>query len=214
MTRNFSSATTADVLNLARAAIDFDGYGASDLFVGFFEASKTHTRELAETAVDFFLTTYRDQLSEFIALSSLHLCAELYGSSGSQREDRQDRNLMKPLLSVGMVKVISYDQTFGKNYASKEHEEGIRALDADLKVFRPKDCDPLLFRRLLVSQMVTHGMRGHCMLIHERTGLAYYAHDYIGFGVIALRVDAGFAEARKFLKNADDLAGFLSVIER
>lgn len=204
----------SDILSLVRNSIKLDGYGASDRFIGYFEESIKYEMGMAEIATDFFLKYYRTCLHDIIVASSLHINSDDFCKQENAADNEYHLNLMQSLVSAGQVSVLSYGETFGDDYESPEYDAAIEKMENNLKLSRAVEYNPIDFRNLLISPMIVDGLKGHFFLVFEELGLAFYPHDYRGFGIVALRDDADFSSAHDFLKKAGDLEGYFFVIER
>lgn len=200
-------------LNLVLNSINLDGYGASQRFVGYFEQSGKYKPGVAETAVDFFIKFYEDSLHEFVILQSLHVNSDEFGEGGALSDDNDDAALLEFLVNTGKIPILSYRKQIGDDYQSEQYDASLEAIWRDFRVALVNDYDPADFRKVLVARMVADGLHGHCFLVSERLGLAYYPHDYMGFGVVALRDDANFPAAYEFLTRAGSLEDYFSIIK-
>lgn len=203
-----------DSLGLVLNSIKLDSYGASQRFVGYFERAGKYKTGMAEAAADFFCGYYEGSFDELVMVSSLHIDTDQVGHSGDTLQDQQDIELVKSPLSAGLVRSLSYIEEFGQDYESEFYDAAIDAVWNDFRTVRIGEIDPDDFRNLLVSKLLVYGLKGHCFLVFENHGLAYYPSDDIGFGVVALRDDADFSGAHEFLRQAGTLEGFRSVIQR
>jgi len=82
----------------------------------------------------------------------------------------------------------------------------------DFKRFHASEFERADFRKFLVAKMLVYGLHGHCFLVFE--WVAYYPHDDMGFGVVALQDDADFSAAHEFLGEAGTLPDYHSIIEK
>lgn len=204
----------SDILSLVRTSIKLDGYGASDRFIGYFEESIKYQPGMADTAADFFLKHYQAYLHDIAVASSLHINSDDFCTSKNAAENEHDLKLIQPLASAGWIPALSYKKTFGDDYESPEHGAAIEKMRNNLKLSRVDEYNPIDFRNLLISPMIVYGLMGHCFLVFEKLGLAFYPHDYRGFGIVALSDDADLASAHDFLTKAGDLEGYFSVLEK
>jgi hypothetical protein len=198
-----------EALNLVLNSVDLDGYGRSQRFVGYFEQSGKYKPGIAEAAVDFFLEFHRGSLAELIVVSSLHINSDEFYRPANKGNSIH----IQSLLLAGILPALSYDDEFGQDYGSALYETAMEAVWREFKLSRADSYEPFEFRKLLLSKMLVIGLHGHCFLVSEKLGLAYYPHDYMGFGVVALRDDADFSGAHNFLRQAGALEDYFSVIE-
>ena len=203
----------SDILNLLKNAVNMSGYGASKNFVGYFEKDGKYKPGLAEDAVQFFLTFFGASSDQFILASSLHANSDEIGHSGDEVEDKKDLALIEDLTGSGVLKSFSYEKQFGFDYQTDHYETAVEAAWCDIQCRPMTDYEPSDLKKLLLAKMLVYGLRGHCFLVSDRLGLAFYPHDDIGFGVVALSNSADIKVARGFLQQAGQLKNFNSIIE-
>ncbi|MGU3401538.1 hypothetical protein ACLBWS_17700 [Brucellaceae bacterium D45D] len=196
-----------DIKHIFLKSVRLDGYGASKGFIGYFEQSGKYKQGIADTAVDYFLHFKKSYSNELIVLSSLHI-------NSDKKLENNSAYVINQLVSAKMINDISYTEKFGTEFNSPDYEIAIEAIWNDVRTSSFSEYDPILIRNLLIAKMTIGGLYGHLFLISAEDSLAYYPHDYMGFGVIALNNNANILLGREFLKQAADLEGFSSVIEK
>lgn len=194
-------------------AVNLDGYSNSPGYIGFFGKSEKYQAGMAESAVDFFIDFLAADFSRLIIVSSLHANADQVGFSGDQQADLEDLARIAELSDKKLIRTISYRKTFGPDYESAVYERAMRERAREFAEF-PASAYPIeVIKRFLLAKIMVFGLYGHCFLVVEGQDLAFYPHDDLGFGVIALSERADLDKARDFLRRAGELESFCAVIE-
>lgn len=199
------------IIEILTSAVNLDGYGASDGFLGYFEINEKYHSGMAEAAVDFLLNFYGDHYGHLFIASSLHANSDEVGYSGDPEGDRQDLMLVNSLVSRGVLRSISYIREFGRDYDSESRSSAIDKMWASLSLTRAVEWSKTDLRDIVVAKLLVHGMRGHFFLVFDDLAIAFYPSDDIGFGVVALTESADVASVQRFLTHANALPGFHAV---
>lgn len=193
-------------------SVNLSGYGASNGFLGFFEKDTRYEPDMEESAVNFFLRYFRNDLESFVIASSVHANSDEVGHCGDAADDQRDSDLIKGLVRSGLVKEFSYKKRFGRDLSSQKYSESVEKEWRDISLIEGDDFSIVCIRSLLVAKMVVYGLYGHCFIMSPDLQLAFYPHDDFGFGVIGLGDDANIQVAHDFLAQADQLPGMHSII--
>ncbi|XAZ20431.1 hypothetical protein LVY75_00225 (plasmid) [Sinorhizobium sp. B11] len=202
----------SDTLQALLKSVNLAGYGASTRFLGFFEKDGRYTSGMEETAVDFFMQYFRNDLEHFVIASSVHANSDEVGHYGDAADDQRDGNLIRGLVGAGLIEEFGYKERFGRDPSSQEYTESVEREWANITLMRVHDFPIERVRSLLIAKMVVYGLYGHCFIISREWNLAFYPHDDFGFGVIALGDNANVQVAHDFLAQADQLPGMNSII--
>ncbi|MGR9271962.1 hypothetical protein ACU8OQ_32100 (plasmid) [Rhizobium leguminosarum] len=167
---------------------------------------------MEESAVDFFLRYFRNDLEYFVIASSVHANSDEVGHYGDAADDQRDSDLLKGLVRSGLIKEFSYKKRFGRDLSSQKYSESVEKEWRDISLIEGDDFSIVCIRLLLVAKMVVYGLYGHCFIVSPDLQLAFYPHDDFGFGVIGLGDDANVKVAHDFLAQADQLPGMHSII--
>ncbi|WP_077965867.1 hypothetical protein [Ensifer adhaerens] len=201
----------ADISKLVANTINLQGYGSSRWFVGYFEKSGKYRKGLAEAAARFFLDYFGRSLDDIALVSSMSVDAKEIEAPNFM--EKGDLRLLRTLVQTGLIREINYHARFGCDYSSKEYEAQLKAEWSNFEVFFADAFDLSSLENVLVAKMRVDGVYGHCFLVLERLGLAFYPHDDMGFGVIGLRGSADFHAAKEFLIQAGHLKDHRCVIQ-
>ncbi|WP_261321198.1 hypothetical protein [Rhizobium leguminosarum] len=201
-----------DTLRLLMMSVNLSGYGASNAFLGFFEKDTRYEPDMEESAVNFFLRYFRNDLEYFVIASSVHANSDEVGHYGDAADDQRDSDLIKGLVRSGLVKEFSYKKRFGRDPSSQKYNESVEKEWGDITLMKGDDFSIVHIRSLLVAKMVVYGLYGHCFIMSPDWNLAFYPHDDFGFGVIGLGDNANVKVAHDFLAEADQLPGMHSII--
>ncbi|TAV44143.1 hypothetical protein [Rhizobium leguminosarum] len=201
-----------DTLRLLMMSVNLAGYGASDRFLGFFEKDTRYEPGMEESAVDFFMRYFRNDLEYFVIASSVHANSDEVGHYGDAADDERDSDLIKGLVRSGLVRQFSYKKRYGRHPSSQEYAESVESEWGNITLMKVDDFPIESVRSLLVAKMVVYGLYGHCFIVSPDWNLAFYPHDDFGFGVIGLGDDANEQVAHDFLAQADQLPGMHSII--
>ncbi|WP_246724649.1 hypothetical protein [Rhizobium phaseoli] len=202
----------SDTLRLLLKSVNLAGYGASDRFLGFFEKDTRYEPGMEESAVDFFMRYFKNDLEYFVIASSVHANSDEVGHYGDAADDQRDGDLIKGLVQSGLVRQFSYKKRFGRDPSSQKYSESVEKEWRDITLIKGDDFSIVCIRSLLVAKMVVYGLYGHCFIMSPNWQLAFYPHDDFGFGVIGLGDDANVRVAHDFLARADQLPGMHSII--
>jgi hypothetical protein len=202
----------SDTLQLLLQSVNLAGYGASARFLGFFEKDARYKPGVEESAVDFFIRHFRNDLEHFVIASSVHANSDEVGHYGDAADDQRDGDLIKGLVQSGLVRQFSYKKRFGRDPSSQKYSESVEKEWRDITLIKGDDFSIVCIRSLLVAKMVVYGLYGHCFIMSPNWQLAFYPHDDFGFGVIGLGDDANVRVAHDFLARADQLPGMHSII--
>ncbi|TAU37614.1 hypothetical protein ELI44_36125 [Rhizobium ruizarguesonis] len=159
---------------------------------------------MEESAVDFFMRYFRNDLEYFVIASSVHANSDEVGHYGD--------DLIQGLVQSGLVRQFSYKKRFGRDPSSQKYTESVEKEWSDISLIKGDDFSIVCIRSLLVAKMVVYGLYGHCFIMAPDWQLAFYPHDDFGFGVIGLGDDANVRVAHDFLAQADHLPGMHSSI--
>ncbi|EJZ16424.1 hypothetical protein RCCGEPOP_36074, partial [Rhizobium sp. Pop5] len=88
----------SDTLQLLLQPINLAGYGASARFLGFFEKDSRYKPGMEESAADFFMRYFRNDLEHFVIASSVHANSDEVGQYGDAADDQRDGNLIRGLV--------------------------------------------------------------------------------------------------------------------
>ncbi|MGO7540478.1 hypothetical protein ACC680_18040 [Rhizobium ruizarguesonis] len=202
----------SDTLRLLLKSVNLAGYGASDRFLGFFERDTRYEPGMEESAVDFFMRYFKNDLEYFVIASSVHANSDEVGHYGDAADDQRDSDLIQGLVQSGLVRQFSYKKRFGRDPSSQKYIESVEKEWSDISLIKGDDFSIVCIRSLLVAKMVVYGLYGHCFIMSPDWQLAFYPHDDFGFGVIGLGDDANVRVAHDFLAQADQLPGMHSII--
>ncbi|NEI24043.1 hypothetical protein GUK30_32375 [Rhizobium leguminosarum] len=167
---------------------------------------------MEESAVDFFMRYFRNDLEYFVIASSVHANSDEVGHYGDATDDQRDGDLIKGLVQSGLIREFSYKKRFGRVPSSQKYSESVEKEWGDITLIKGDDFSIRCIRSLLVAKMVVHGLYGHCFIMSPDWQLAFYPHDDFGFGVIGLGDDANVQVAHDFLAQANQLSGMHSII--
>ncbi|WP_392712773.1 hypothetical protein [Rhizobium ruizarguesonis] len=201
-----------DTLRLLMMSANLSGYGESNGFLGFFEKDTRYEPGMEESAVDFFMRYFRNDLEYFVIASSVHANSDEVGHYGDAADDQRDSDLIQGLVQSGLVRQFSYKKRFGRDPCSQKYTESVEKEWSDISLIKGDDFSIVCIRSLLVAKMVVYGLYGHCFIMAPDWQLAFYPHDDFGFGVIGLGDDANVRVAHDFLAQADHLPGMHSSI--
>ncbi|AIC28124.1 hypothetical protein IE4771_CH03030 [Rhizobium etli bv. mimosae str. IE4771] len=201
-----------NTLELLLKSVNLAGYGASGRFLGFFEIDTQYEPGMEESAVDFFMRYFRNDLGYFVIASSVHANSDEVGHYGDAAYDKRDRDLIKGLVHAGLVRQLSYKKRLRRDPSSQKYSESVDKEWRDIAIIKAGDFSIVSIRSLLIAKMVVYGLYGHCFIISPDWKLAFYPHDDFGFGVIGLRDNANVQVAHGFLTQADQLPGMHSII--
>lgn len=203
-----------DIYKILGNSINLDRYGASSRFLGYFEKTGKYKPGMAEASVDFAIDFFGAAFGELTIASSLHANSDEVGHSGDVLEDNRDVLIIRRLVRAGMIKELSYDQSFGCSYETEKYKADVEAAWMAFHCLPTRDFETSDVRDLLLARMLVYGVHGHCFLVSDRLGLAFYPHDDMGFGVIGLHDEADLSAGIEFLVQAGRLQDHHSVIER
>lgn len=202
----------SDTLQLLLQSVNLAGYGASARFLGFFEKDAQYKPGVEESAVDFFMRYFRNDLEYFLIASSVHANSDEVGHYGDAADDQRDANLIKGLVGAGLIKEFGFKERFGRDPSTQEYTESVEREWANIALMKAHDFPIESVRSLLVAKMIVYGLYGHCFMISLDWNLAFYPHDDFGFGVIGLTDNVNVQVAHDFLAQADQLTGMHSII--
>ncbi|MGO6664815.1 hypothetical protein ACC699_24345 [Rhizobium ruizarguesonis] len=202
----------SDTLQSLLKSVNLAGYGASARFLGFFEKDTRYKPGMEESAVDFFMRYFRNDLEYFLIASSVHANSDEVGHYGDAADDQRDANLIKGLVGAGLITEFGYKERFGRDPSSQEYAESVEREWGNIALMKAHDFPIESVRSLLVAKMIVYGLYGHCFMISLDWNLAFYPHDDFGFGVIGLSDNANVKVAHDFLAQADQLPGMHSII--
>ncbi|MGO7589980.1 hypothetical protein [Rhizobium leguminosarum] len=202
----------SDTLQSLLKSVNLAGYGASARFLGFFEKDTRYKPGMEESAVDFFMRYFRNDLEYFLIASSVHANSDEVGYYGDAADDQRDANLIKGLVGAGLITEFGYKERFGLDPSSQEYAESVEREWGNIALMKAHDFPIESVRFLLVAKMIVYGLYGHCFMISLAWNLAFYPHDDFGFGVIGLSDNANVKVAHDFLAQADQLPGMHSII--
>ncbi|WP_027663980.1 hypothetical protein [Rhizobium leguminosarum] len=202
----------SDTLQSLLKSVNLAGYGASARFLGFFEKDARYKPGMEESAVDFFMRYFRNDLEYFLIASSVHANSDEVGHYGDAADDQRDANLIKGLVGAGLITEFGYKERFGRDPSSLEYTESVEREWANIGLMKAHDFPIASVRSLLVAKMIVYGLYGHCFMISLDWNLAFYPHDDFGFGVIGLTDNVNVQVAHDFLAQADQLPGMHSII--
>ncbi|MBB2749746.1 UNVERIFIED_ORG: hypothetical protein GGI57_000412 [Rhizobium aethiopicum] len=201
-----------DTIQSLLQSVNLARYGASDRFLGFFEKDARYEPGMEESAVDFFMRYFRNDLECFVIASSVHANSDEVGRYGDAADDQRDSDLIKGLVQSGLVRQLSYKKRFGRDPSSQEYGESLEKEWRDITLVKGDQFSIVSMRSLLIGKMVVYGLYGHCFIMSPDWNLAFYPHDDFGFGVIGLRDNANIQVAHDFLAQADQLPSMRSII--
>ncbi len=115
----------SDTLQSLLTSVNLAGYGASARFLGFFEKDTRYKTGMEESAVDFFMRHFRNDVGHFVIASSVHANCDEVGHYGDAADDQRDGNLIKGLVETGLIKEFSYRERFGRDPSSQEYTEAV-----------------------------------------------------------------------------------------
>ncbi|MBY5412758.1 hypothetical protein HFO98_30870 [Rhizobium leguminosarum] len=167
---------------------------------------------MEESAVDFFIRYFSNDLEYFVIASSVHANSDEVRHYGDAADDQRDGDLIKGLVQSGLIRQFSYKKRFGRDPSSQEYGESVEKEWRDIYLIKWDDFSIESVRSLLVAKMVVYGLYGHCFIMSPDLQLAFYPHDDFGFGVIGLGDDANVQVAHDFLAQADQLPGIHSIV--
>ncbi|MBY3383832.1 MULTISPECIES: hypothetical protein [Rhizobium] len=202
----------SDTLQLLLQSVNLAGYGASARFLGFFEKDARYKPGVEESAVDFFMRHFRNDLEHFVIASSVHANSDEVGHYGDAADDQRGASLIRGLVGAGFIKEFGYKERFGDDPSSQEYAESAEREWGNIVLMNAHDFPIESVRSLLIAKMVVYGLYGHCFIISREWNLAFYPHDDFGFGVIGLGDNADVQVAHDFLAQADQLPGMHSII--
>ncbi|MBX5089944.1 hypothetical protein [Rhizobium lentis] len=202
----------SDTLQLLLQSANLAGYGASARFLGFFEKDTRYKPGIEESAVDFFVRCFRNDLADFLIASSVHANSDEVGHYGDAADDRRDANLIRGLVGAGLIKEFGYRERFGGDPSSQEYAESVEREWGNIALMNVHDFPVESVKSLLIAKMIVYGLYGHCFIISLDWDLAFYPHDDFGFGVIGLGDNANVQVAHDFLAQAGQLPGMHSII--
>ncbi|RWX14331.1 hypothetical protein EHI42_17845 [Rhizobium hidalgonense] len=202
----------SDTLQLLLQSVNLSRYGASNGFLGFFEKDARYQPGMEESAADFFMRYFRNDLEYFVIASSVHANSDEVGHYGDAADDQRDGNLIRSLVGAGLIKEFGYKDRFGGDPSSQEYAQSVEREWGNIALMKVHDFPIERLRSLLVAKMVLYGLYGHCFIISREWNLAFNPHDDIGFGVIGLGDNANVQVAHDFLAQADQLPGMHSNI--
>ncbi|MGO4114858.1 hypothetical protein ACC786_17340 [Rhizobium ruizarguesonis] len=201
-----------DTLRLLMMSVNLSGYGTSNGFLGFFEKDIRYEPGMEESAVDFFMRYFKNDLEYFVIASSVHANSDEVGHYGDAADDKRDGNLIKGLVRAGLIREFGYKKRFLRDPSSQEYTESVEREWGNITLMKVDDFPIESVRSLLVAKMVVYGLYGHCFIMSPDLQLAFYPHDDFGFGVIGLGDDANVQVAHDFLAQANQLPGMHSII--
>ena len=154
---------------------NFSGFSSSSLWVGYFESQNAHNLTLIKEALNLAYDVFKDDLNEFIAISSLKYSKEY----DFKNEGKYYFNLLRRAKKYNLIQ------------ESTEVFEDYLYGDIPL----PADCltislDKKLFPCLAKLVMGCNAVLGNiCFFISPKLNIAIYPHEDLGFGVISLSED-------------------------
>ncbi|WP_210422027.1 hypothetical protein [Rhizobium leguminosarum] len=86
---------------------------------------------MEESAVDFFLRYFRNDLGSFVIASSVHANSDEVGHYGDAADDERGSDLIKGLVRSGLIKEFSYKKRFGRDPGSQKYSESVEKEWAD-----------------------------------------------------------------------------------
>ncbi len=190
-----------NVVGKLRGAVNLDGYGSSFGFLGYFEKDGKGNFSDAEFAVSYFVEYFKNSIDGLRIISSLHVSIDELMNCSEDGAVNCEVVILKRLLDVGLITALSYEESFGDDFDSVEYLQGIDSAWNALNVYDASILSVSDFSSLMVAKMFVFGICGHFFIVDEKSGLAFYPHDYLGYGVIDIGAGEGRAEAEKFLRG-------------
>lgn len=190
-----------NVVGKLRGAVNLDGYGSSSGFFGYFEKDGKGNFSDAEFAVSYFVKYFKNSIDGLRIISSLHVNIDELMHCSEDGSVNCEVVILQRLLDVGLINALSYKESFGDDFDSLYYLQGIDLVWSALSVYDASILPVSDFSSLMVAKMFVFGIYGHFFIVDEKSGLAFYPHDYLGYGVIDIGAGEGRAEAEKFLRG-------------
>lgn len=177
------------------AAVNLEGYSASEGWIGFYEARSLATCS-AQDVVDSFGELFLAEVSAVEIATSLYYDCDIRETASFRQLDYE--TLRDRVTSLLEKDVLRLKNLYWKdnNYESADYEVYLENLEKDFRIITHPSRE--FIQESVMSLISLEGTSGHCFLFHPEYHLLSYPHDDRGFGFIFL--DSASDEQKRAVK--------------